>query len=79
MVASISKKDKDYSRSKNIDRLYGTTNLHTGTGLVELTIQSLENMILANLEDGLKSPLKRKQRTLPPKIFDTLQNHDNSV
>ena len=31
--------------------MYGTTNLHTGTGLVERTIQSLKNLILANIED----------------------------
>ena len=49
--AFISKEYKEFCRSQNIDRNYGTANLHTGTGLVERTIQSLKNLILANLED----------------------------
>ena len=35
----------------NIDRKYGTPNLHSGTGLVERTIQSMNNLIKANLEE----------------------------
>ena len=50
--AFISKKYKDLCKSQNIHRVYGTANRHTGTRLVEGTIQSLENLILANLEDG---------------------------
>ena len=49
--AFISKEYKEFCKSQNIDRVYGTANLHTGTGLVERTIQSLKNLILANLED----------------------------
>ena len=32
-------------------RKYGTPNLHTGTGLVERTIQSLKNLTKTNLEE----------------------------
>ena len=46
----ISSGYKEFCKSQNIDRVYGTANLHTGTGLVERTIQSLKNLILANLE-----------------------------
>ena len=49
--AFISEEYKEFCVSQNIDRSYGTANLHTGTGLVERTIQSLKNLILANLED----------------------------
>ena len=38
---------------QNIKYIYGTANLHTGTGLVERIIQSLKNLILTNLEDEL--------------------------
>ena len=51
--AFISKEYKEFCKAQNIKYIYGTANLHTGTGLVERTIQSLENLILTNLEDGL--------------------------
>ena len=51
--AFISIEYKEFSRSPNFDGVYGTANLHTGTGLVERTIQSLKKLTLANLEDGL--------------------------
>ena len=44
---------KEICEPQKIKRVYGTANLHTGTGLVERTIQSLKNLILANLEDVL--------------------------
>ena len=47
-----SKEDKELCRSQNIDREYGPTNQHTGTGLVEQTIQSLKILILAKLENS---------------------------
>ena len=51
-MAPLSPKSlKKFCREQNIDRTYGTANLHTGTGLVERTIQSLKNLVLANLED----------------------------
>ena len=49
--AFISKEYKEFCREQNIDRTYGTANLHTSTGLVERTIQSLKNLVLANLKD----------------------------
>ena len=48
--AFISKEYIEYCKTHKINRIYGTANLHTGTGLVERTIQSLKNLILANLE-----------------------------
>ena len=50
--AFISKEYIEYCKTHNINRVYGTANLHTGTGLVERTIQSLKNLTLANLEDN---------------------------
>ena len=41
----------NFCNEHKIIREYGTPNLHTGTGLVERTIQSLKNLIKANLED----------------------------
>ena len=49
--AFISKENIEFCETQNINRLYETANLHTGTGLVDRTIQSLKNLILANLED----------------------------
>ena len=49
--AFISKEYIEFCKTQNINRIYGTANLHTGTGLVERTIQSLKNLVLANLED----------------------------
>ena len=51
--AFISKEYREFCKTQKINRIYGTANLHTGIGLVERTIQSLTNLILANLEDGL--------------------------
>ena len=50
--AFISKEYIEYCKTHIINRIYGTANLHTGTGLVERTIQSLKNLTLANLEDN---------------------------
>ena len=49
--AFVSNEYKEFCKSQNINCVYGTANLHTGTGLVEGTIQSMKNLILANLED----------------------------
>ena len=49
--AFISKEYKEFCREQNIDRTCGTANLHTGTRLFEQPIQSLKNLVLANLED----------------------------
>ena len=50
--AFISKEFSKYCNENNIIRKYGRANLHTGTGLVERTIQSMKNLLKANLEDG---------------------------
>ena len=49
--AFISKEYIEFRKTQNINRKYGTADLHTGNGLVERTIQSLKNLVLANLED----------------------------
>ena len=49
--AFISKEYKSFCKEYNIIRKYGTLNLHTGTGLVERTIQSLKNLTKTNLEE----------------------------
>ena len=49
--AFISKEYIEFCKIQNINRIYRTANLHTGTRLVERTIQSLKNLVLANLED----------------------------
>ena len=51
--AFISKEYKHFCKTQKINYIYGTANLHTGTGLVEGTIQLLKLLILANLEDGV--------------------------
>ena len=50
--AFISKEFTKYCNENNITRKYGTVNLNTATGLAERTIQSLKNLLKANLEDG---------------------------
>ena len=50
--AFIAKEFSKYCNENNITRKYGTANLHTGTGLAERTIQSMKNLLKANLEDG---------------------------
>ena len=49
--AFISKEYKSFCKEYIIIRKYGTPNLHTGTGLVESTIQSLKNLTKTNLEE----------------------------
>ena len=49
--AFVSKKYKEFCKSKNIEIEYSTPRLHTGTGAVERAIQTLKNLIIANLED----------------------------
>ena len=51
--AFISKEYKEHCKTQIFKYIYGTANLHSGTGLVERTIHSLKNLILANLKDGL--------------------------
>ena len=49
----ISKEYKGFCKSQDINCEEGTANLHNGTGLVERTIQSRKDLILAKLKDGI--------------------------
>ena len=51
--AFISKKYIEFCKSKNIEIEYSTPRIHTGTGAVERAIQTMKNLIVANLEDNL--------------------------
>ena len=51
--AFISKDFIEFCKSKNIEIEYCTPRIHTGTGAVERAIQTIKNLILANLEDNL--------------------------
>ena len=46
------KEHKDFCNTKNIEIEYSTPRMHTGTGAVERAIQTLKNLIIANLEDN---------------------------
>ena len=51
--AFISKDSIEFCKSKNFEIEYCTPRIHTGTGAVERAIQTIKNLILANLEDEL--------------------------
>ena len=51
--AFISKEYIEFCKSKNFELEYRTPRIHTGTGAVEHAIQTIKNLILANLEDNL--------------------------
>ena len=51
--AFISKDYIEFCKSKSIEIEYCTPRIHTGTGAVERAIQTIKNLILANLEDNL--------------------------
>ena len=51
--AFISKDYIEFCESKNIEIEYSTPRIHTGTGAVERAIQTMKNLIVANLEDNL--------------------------
>ena len=65
-TAFTSKEFKNFCKEYNIERITGLPYIHTATGLVERTIQSLKNLILANLEDeiGLTESLNRALNVL---------------
>ena len=46
----VSKEKKEFCKTKNIGIEYSPTRMHTGTGAVERAIQTLKNLIIANLE-----------------------------
>ena len=49
--AYISKDYIEFYQSKNIEREYCTPRIHTSTGAVERAIQTMKNLLVANLED----------------------------
>ena len=51
--AFISKDYIEFCNSKNIEIEYCTPGIHTGTGAVERAIQTMKELIVANLEDNL--------------------------
>ena len=51
--AYISKDNAEFFKSKNIEIEYCTPRIHTHTGAVERAIQTIKNLLLANLEDNL--------------------------
>ena len=51
--AFISKEDREFCKNRNIEIEYCTPRMHTGKGIVERAIQTLKNLIKANLEDGI--------------------------
>ena len=50
--AFISKEYKEFCKNRNIEIEYCTPRLHTGNGVVERAIQTLKNLMLANIEEG---------------------------
>ena len=51
--AFISKEYRQFCKSRNIEIEYCTPRMHTGNGVVERAIQTIKNLIIANMEDGL--------------------------
>ena len=51
--AFISKEYRHFCRNRNIEIKYCTPRMHTGNGVVEKAIQTIKNLIIANMEDGL--------------------------
>ena len=52
--AFISKEYREFCKSRNIEIEYCTPGLHTGNGAVERAIQTLKNLMLTNLEEGIE-------------------------
>ena len=50
--AFISKEYREFYKSRNIEIEYCTPRIHTGNGTVERAIQTLKNLVIANMEDG---------------------------
>ena len=51
--AFISKEYRQFCKSRKIQVEYCTPRMHTGNGVVERAIQTIKNLIIANMEDGL--------------------------
>ena len=52
--AFISKEYREFCKSRNIEIEYCTPRLHTGNGAVERAIQTLKNLMLTNLAEGIE-------------------------
>ena len=50
----ISKDYRDFCKSRNIEIEYCTPRLYTGNGVVERAIQTVKNLILTKLEEGIE-------------------------
>ena len=51
--AFIRKEFQKFCKNRNIEFDYCTPRMHTGNGAVERAIQTLKNLIIAKLEDGI--------------------------
>ena len=51
--AFILKEYQQFCKSRNIEIEYCTPQMHTGNEVVERAIQTIKNLIIANMEDGL--------------------------
>ena len=51
--AFISKEYQQFCKNRNIEIEYCTPRMHTGNGVVERAIQTIKNLKIANMEDGL--------------------------
>ena len=76
--AFISQEYKDFCKEKNIHREIGLPYMHTATGLVERTIQTLKNLLLANLERN-KLNRKLKSRITRNEIYRTYRKRQNTI
>ena len=49
----ISKEYRQFCKKRNIEIEYCTPRMHTGNGVVEKAIQTIKNLIIAKMKDGL--------------------------
>ena len=66
---------KEFCNSRNKDVQYCPPRMHTGNGIVEMAIQTMKNLILANMEDGnnLTKSVNRALRVMPFTIHTVLK------
>ena len=50
--AFISKEYREFCKTRNTEIEYCTPRIHTGNGTVDRAIQTLKNLVIANMEDG---------------------------
>ena len=75
--AFISKEYREFCKSRNIEIEYCTPRLHTGNRAVERAIQTLKNLMLTNLEEGieLNESINRALRVMRFTIHTGLKEH----